>query len=150
MANRDSTGRALYAISVVAELVGTGQQNIRLYERRGLLTPERTDGGTRQYSESDLAVLRRIGELLDEGLNLAGVAKVLELEMDNARLRRQLKLARGPKRSPGRRRLIHAGYSRPPASRKESSSSSASRPPSTLESRTRTSCGERSWCGVQK
>ena len=94
MANLDSTGRGLYAISVVAELVGTGQQNIRLYERRGLLTPERTDGGTRQYSESDLAVLRRIGELLDEGLNLAGVAKVLELEMDNARLRRQLKLAR--------------------------------------------------------
>ncbi|MBD1544173.1 MerR family transcriptional regulator [Arthrobacter sp. IA7] len=94
MANRDSTGRGLYAISVVAELVGTGQQNIRLYERRGLLTPERTDGGTRQYSESDLAVLRRIGELLDEGLNLAGVAKVLELEMDNTRLRRQLKLAR--------------------------------------------------------
>ncbi|RAM36224.1 MerR family transcriptional regulator [Arthrobacter globiformis] len=94
MANRGSTGRGLYAISVVAELVGTGQQNIRLYERRGLLTPERTDGGTRQYSESDLAVLRRIGELLDEGLNLAGVAKVLELEMDNARLRRQLKLAR--------------------------------------------------------
>jgi MerR family transcriptional regulator, heat shock protein HspR len=94
MANRDSTGRPLYAISVVAELVGTGQQNIRLYERRGLLTPERTDGGTRQYSESDLAVLRRIGELLDEGLNLAGVAKVLELEMDNDRLRRQLKLAR--------------------------------------------------------
>jgi MerR family transcriptional regulator/heat shock protein HspR len=94
MANRGSTGRGLYAISVVAELLGTGQQNIRLYERRGLLTPERTDGGTRQYSESDLAVLRRIGELLDEGLNLAGVAKVLELEMDNARLRRQLKLAR--------------------------------------------------------
>jgi MerR family transcriptional regulator/heat shock protein HspR len=94
MANRGSTGRGLYAISVVAELLGTGQQNIRLYERRGLLTPERTDGGTRQYSESDLAVLRRIGELLDEGLNLAGVAKVLELEMDNVRLRRQLKLAR--------------------------------------------------------
>lgn len=82
MANRDSTGRGLYAISVVAELVGTGQQNIRLYERRGLLTPERTDGGTRQYSESDLAVLRRIGELLGEGLNLAGVAKVLELELE--------------------------------------------------------------------
>ena len=65
------------------------KQNIRLYERRGLLTPERTDGGTRQYSESDLAVLRRIAELLDEGLNLAGVAKVLELELDNARLRGQ-------------------------------------------------------------
>ena len=70
--------RGLYAISVVAALLGTGQQNIRLYERRGLLTPERTTGGTRQYSDSDLAVLRRIGELLDEGLNLAGVAKVLE------------------------------------------------------------------------
>ena len=86
--------RRLYAISVVAGLLGTGQQNIRLYERRGLLTPERTSGGTRQYSESDLAVLRRIGELLDEGLNLAGVARVLELEVDNARLRRELQRAR--------------------------------------------------------
>jgi MerR family transcriptional regulator, heat shock protein HspR len=86
--------RGLYAISVVADLLGTGQQNIRLYERRGLLTPERTAGGTRQYSESDLAVLRRIGELLDGGLNLAGVARVLELEVDNARLRRELRRAR--------------------------------------------------------
>ncbi|MFP3462299.1 MerR family transcriptional regulator [Arthrobacter globiformis] len=94
MANRGSAGRGLYAISVVAELVGTGQQNIRLYERRGLLTPERTDGGTRQYSDADLAVLRRIAELLDDGLNLAGVAKVLELELDNARLRLQLQRAR--------------------------------------------------------
>ena len=80
----------LYAISVVAQLVGTGQQNIRLYERRGLLTPDRTAGGTRQYSDADLAVLRRIGELLDEGLNLAGVAKVLALEAVNARLRAEL------------------------------------------------------------
>lgn len=93
MTNQRSNGRGLYAISVVAELLGTGQQNIRLYERRGLLTPKRTEGGTRQYSEADLAVLRRIAELLDEGLNLAGVAKVLELEMDIARLRRQLKRA---------------------------------------------------------
>lgn len=84
----------LYAISVVAQLVGTGQQNIRLYERRGLLTPDRTAGGTRQYSEADLAVLRRISELLEEGLNLAGVAKVLELETANARLRAELKRAR--------------------------------------------------------
>ncbi|MEN3344116.1 MAG: MerR family transcriptional regulator, heat shock protein HspR [Arthrobacter sp.] len=84
----------LYAISVVAQLVGTGQQNIRLYERRGLLTPVRTAGGTRQYSEADLAVLRRISELLDEGLNLAGVAKVLELEAANARLLAQLKRPR--------------------------------------------------------
>ena len=80
----------LYAISVVAQLVGTGQQNIRLYERRGLLTPDRTAGGTRQYSDADLAVLRRIGELLEEGLNLAGVAKVLELESANAQLHSEL------------------------------------------------------------
>ncbi|AOT02447.1 MerR family transcriptional regulator [Arthrobacter sp. U41] len=80
----------LYAISVVAQLVGTGQQNIRLYERKGLLRPDRTAGGTRQYSDSDLAVLRRIGELLEEGLNLAGVAKVLELEALNARLQSEL------------------------------------------------------------
>jgi MerR family transcriptional regulator/heat shock protein HspR len=88
----------VYAISVVAHLVGTGQQNIRLYERRGLLTPDRTAGGTRQYSEADLAVLRRIGGLLDEGLNLAGVAKVLELEQANARLRVELKRARAKAR----------------------------------------------------
>ncbi|MGX9899878.1 MerR family transcriptional regulator [Arthrobacter sp. SA17] len=85
----------VYAISVVAQLLGTGQQNIRQYERKGLLTPDRTSGGTRQYSESDVAVLRRIGELLDEGLNLAGVAKVLELEEMNAKLHRDLKRARG-------------------------------------------------------
>ncbi|MBT2584505.1 MerR family transcriptional regulator [Arthrobacter sp. ISL-95] len=75
--------RGVYAISVAAELVGTGQQNIRQYERKGLLTPGRTDGGTRRYSENDLETLRRIGVLLDEGLNLAGVKLVLELEAEN-------------------------------------------------------------------
>lgn len=75
--------RGVYAISVAAELVGTGQQNIRQYERKGLLTPDRTDGGTRRYSENDLATLRRIATLLDEGLNLAGVKLVLELEAEN-------------------------------------------------------------------
>lgn len=98
MAGRTEAGqdrdRGVYAISVVAELIGTGQQNIRLYERKGLLTPGRTSGGTRQYSEADLAILRRIGELLEQGLNLAGVAKVLELEAENARLYRELKRAR--------------------------------------------------------
>ncbi|WP_374111509.1 MerR family transcriptional regulator [Paenarthrobacter sp. UW852] len=79
--DRDALG--VYAISVAAELVGTGQQNLRLYERKGLLTPERTDGGTRRYSERNLATLRRIGVLLDEGLNLAGVKLVLELEAQN-------------------------------------------------------------------
>ena len=78
-----SDSRGVYAISVAAELVGTGQQNIRQYERKGLLTPDRTDGGTRRYSESDLATLRRIGVLLDGGLNLAGVKLVLELEAEN-------------------------------------------------------------------
>jgi DNA-binding transcriptional MerR regulator len=80
-AGRDELG--VYAISVAAELVGTGQQNLRLYERKGLLTPERTDGGTRRYSERNLVTLRRIGVLLDEGLNLAGVKLVLELEATN-------------------------------------------------------------------
>ncbi|HET7139849.1 MAG TPA: MerR family transcriptional regulator [Arthrobacter sp.] len=86
--------RALYAISVAAQLAGTGQQNIRLYETRGLLTPARTSGGTRQYSDADIAVLLHIGELLEQGLNLAGVARVLELEAANARLARALRRAR--------------------------------------------------------
>ena len=91
---RQGAARALYAISVAARLTGTGQQNIRLYETRGLLTPVRTAGGTRQYSDADIAVLLHIGELLEQGLNLAGVAKVLELEAANARLYRALRRAR--------------------------------------------------------
>ena len=73
-----------------AELTGTGQQNLRLYERKGLLEPERTPGGTRRYSEEDVQVLHRIVALLDEGVNLAGVRLILELEADNHRLRRKL------------------------------------------------------------
>ena len=88
------SGRALYAISVAAKLAGTGQQNIRLDETKGLLTPARPAGGTRQYSEDDITVLLRIGELLEQGLNLAGVAKVLELEAANVKLHRALKRAR--------------------------------------------------------
>jgi len=91
---RSPGSRALYAISVAAELTGTGQQNIRLYETKGLLTPSRTAGGTRQYSDDDIAVLLRIGELLEEGLNLAGIAKVLELEAANMKLHKALKRAR--------------------------------------------------------
>ncbi len=79
--------RGVYGISVAAELVGTGVQSLRAYENRGLVAPDRTGGGTRRYSEQDLAVLRRIAELLRDGLNLAGIARVLELEADNARLR---------------------------------------------------------------
>lgn len=80
-------GHGVYGISVAAELVGTGEQNLRLYEARGLLTPGRTSGGTRRYSENDLITLRRIQDLLQAGLNLAGIAMVLSLETENARLR---------------------------------------------------------------
>lgn len=86
---RDPT-QGLYAISVAADLVGTNIQNLRVYERRGLVEPDRTDGGTRLYSDADIARLRRIAVLLEEGLNLAGISMVLELEADNARLRRRL------------------------------------------------------------
>lgn len=82
--------RGVYGISVAADLVGTGIQNLRVYERRGLLSPQRTDGGTRLYSDDDIARLRRIADLLESGLNLAGIAMVLDLEADNARLRRRL------------------------------------------------------------
>jgi len=82
--------RGVFAISVAADLVGTRVQNLRVYERHGLLTPQRTAGGTRIYSTDDVARLERIVELLAEGLNLAGIATVLTLEDDNARLRREL------------------------------------------------------------
>lgn len=82
--------RGVFAISVAAEMVSMQVQNLRVYERRGLLEPDRTAGGTRLYSADDLDRLRRIGELLDAGLNLAGIAMVLELEDDVRRLRARL------------------------------------------------------------
>lgn len=85
-----SDKRGVFGISVVAELVGTGVQNLRAYERRGLVEPSRTAGGTRLYSEADVTRLRRIAELLAGGLNLAGIAMVLDLEDDNTRLRAEL------------------------------------------------------------
>lgn len=86
---RDRT-RGVYAISVAAEIVGTKVQNLRVYERHGLVEPARSDGGTRRYSENDVTRLLRIAELLGEGLNLAGVSRVLQLEAENAHLRRRL------------------------------------------------------------
>jgi DNA-binding transcriptional MerR regulator len=79
--------RGVYGISVAADLVGMGVQNLRLYEARGLLDPERTEGGTRRYSTDDLDRLRRIGDLLEDGLNLAGIGMVLDLEAQNLELR---------------------------------------------------------------
>lgn len=84
---RPAGDRGVYGISVAAELVGMGVQNLRLYEARGLLEPERTEGGTRRYSANDLDRLRRISDLLDAGLNLAGIGMVLDLEAQNTRLR---------------------------------------------------------------
>ena len=86
--------RGVYGISVAADMVGIGVQSLRAYERRGLVEPRRTDGGTRLYSDDDLARVERISELLADGLNLAGVAMVLELEADNARLRARLRRPR--------------------------------------------------------
>ena len=80
----------VYGISVAADLVGSGVQNLRAYEAKGLVTPSRTDGGTRRYSSNDLDRIRRIGVLLEAGLNLAGIAMVLSLEDENDSLRRSL------------------------------------------------------------
>ncbi|KLN70442.1 MULTISPECIES: MerR family transcriptional regulator [unclassified Rhodococcus (in: high G+C Gram-positive bacteria)] len=76
--------RGVYGISVMSELSGVGPQTLRLYERRGLLTPARTDGGTRRYSEADLDTLQRISALIDEGINLTGISVILALETENA------------------------------------------------------------------
>ena len=86
--------RAMFAISVAADRADLPIQNLRVSERRGLLEPARTSGGTRLYSEADIVLLRRIGQLLGEGLNLAGVRRVLELETEIARLRADLHAAR--------------------------------------------------------
>ena len=85
MADR-ATG--VFAISVAAEMVSMQVQNLRVYERHGLLEPDRTPGGTRLYSQADLDVLARIRDLLREGLNLAGIARVLSLEAEVRRLER--------------------------------------------------------------
>lgn len=85
----------LYSISVAAELTGIGQQTLRLYEDKGLVTPARTDGGTRRYSDRDIERIQRIAELTAAGLNLAGVGRVLRLEAENDLLRTQLAEAAG-------------------------------------------------------
>ncbi|MBW3612102.1 MAG: helix-turn-helix transcriptional regulator [Actinobacteria bacterium] len=93
MAGRDRH-QAVFVISVAAELAGVHPQTLRIYERKGLLDPARTEGNSRRYSEHDLEQLRRIQELTAEGLNLAGVKRVLQLEVEVARLRAELVRAR--------------------------------------------------------
>lgn len=77
----------VYAISIAADLVGTGVQNLRAYEKAGLVTPQRTPGGNRLYSQADIDRLRQITALLDQGLNLAGITMVLDLRDENHQLR---------------------------------------------------------------
>ena len=85
--------RAVYVISVAAELAGMHPQTLRIYERRGLVLPARTQGGNRRYSDEDIEILRRIAELADQGLNLEGIKRVMALEAENARLRVELEQA---------------------------------------------------------
>lgn len=86
--------QAVYVISVAAELAGVHPQTLRIYERKGLVAPARTGGGSRRYSESDIDLLRRIQDLTNEGLNLAGVQRVIELEAEVAELRGELEATR--------------------------------------------------------
>ena len=80
------SARGVYGISVAAELTGIDPQTLRLYERRGLLTPARTDGGTRRYSDDDLDRLQRISNLVAQGINIAGISQILHLEHRNREL----------------------------------------------------------------
>ncbi len=84
--DQERFNRAVYVISVAAELAGVHPQTLRIYERKGLVDPARTGGGSRRYSDADIALLERISDLTDEGLNLAGVKRVLKLEARVAQL----------------------------------------------------------------
>src|SRR5215472_34842 len=88
-----ASSRAVYVISVAAELAGVHPQTLRIYERKGLLEPARTGGGSRRYSERDLDRLRRISDLTEAGLNLEGVKRVMELQDEVVRLRDELERA---------------------------------------------------------
>ena len=92
--NMRTSQQAVYVISVAAELAGMHPQTLRIYERRGLVQPARTDGGNRRYSDDDIELLRRISELVDAGMNLEGIRRVMELEAEVERLRNELEHAR--------------------------------------------------------
>ena len=83
----ERSGRGVYGISVAAELSGVGPQTLRLYEERGLLSPMRSPGGTRRYSDDDLVRLERITGLLAEGVNVAGIGHILDLQDRNTELK---------------------------------------------------------------
>ena len=85
--SQQTNEHAIYVISVAAELAGVHPQTLRIYERRGLVTPGRTSGGNRRYSEADIARLKRVAELAAEGMNLEGIRHVMQLEDEVAQLR---------------------------------------------------------------
>lgn len=107
---RPGANRALYVISVAAELAGMHPQTLRIYERKGLVDPARTGGGSRRYSDRDIEQLRHIQDLTNAGLNLEGVRRVMELEAEVARLRRELLRSREEARDAIER--IHRSYRR--------------------------------------
>jgi MerR family transcriptional regulator/heat shock protein HspR len=84
------TTRAVFVISVAAELAGMHPQTLRIYERKGLIDPFRTPGGTRRYSQEDIERLQLIQDLTSQGLNLEGVRRVLALREENKRLKRKV------------------------------------------------------------
>ena len=90
-----SRDHAVYVISVAAELAGMHPQTLRIYERRGLVQPARTQGGNRRYSDIDIDRLRRISELASEGMNLEGIRRVMSLELEVIRLRIENEELRG-------------------------------------------------------
>ncbi len=85
---------AVYVISIAAELCGMHPQTLRIYERKGLVTPARTSGGSRRYSDEDVLLLQRISELTSEGMNLVGVKRILDLEQRVAELEREIEALR--------------------------------------------------------
>ncbi|MBN6192052.1 MULTISPECIES: MerR family transcriptional regulator [unclassified Microbacterium] len=101
MTARDSR-TPVYGIAVAAQLVDLPEATIRLFESKGLLVPARSDGGTRRYSDDDIERLRRAAELRGDGLNIAGIARVLDLQDENAGLRDALDAETA--RTPARRR----------------------------------------------
>jgi MerR family transcriptional regulator, heat shock protein HspR len=98
-ATKRDPDRAVYAISTASELTGVDPQMLRAYERRGLLLPARTEGGTRRYSDHDIDRVDRITTYLAEGLNLAGIERVFVLEAETDELRDQVRELGGKPRT---------------------------------------------------
>lgn len=112
-----SQSSALFVISVAAEMAGMHPQTLRIYERKGLITPYRTPGGTRRYSQSDIQRLILIQELTTRGLNLEGVRQVLDLKRQLELMHDEIESLREEVRSQQReaeRRIseVHRSYRR--------------------------------------